>query len=107
MKGFPKHLNTKEDYYYIKAKFPAEQWKPYWQRLLDERYRWMDDHEIPSPAQGITDETHRVEERHSSNPETGEDVTVYVQQEYKQNPGSDFWRLDFTEEEVRKALEEN
>jgi len=104
MKGFPKHLNTKEDYYYIKAKFPAEQWKPYWQRLLDERYRWMDDHEIPRPAQGIIDETHRVEERHSTDPQTGEEVITWMQIEYKKNPGSDFWRMEFTLEEVEAAL---
>lgn len=30
MVGFPKHLNTKEDYMYIKENFPTEQWKPYW-----------------------------------------------------------------------------
>ncbi len=63
MKGFPKHLNSKFDYYYIKDNFPALKWKPYWQRLLDERFRWMDDHEIPNPEASIVDETHRIEER--------------------------------------------
>ena len=107
MKGFPKHLNSKFDYYYIKDNFPASKWKPYWQLLLDDRFRWMDDHELEDPSEGIIDETHRIEERTSTNPETGEEVTIYIQQEYKKNPGSDFWRLGFTEEEVREALEEN
>ncbi len=104
MKGFPKHLNSKEDYEYIKDNFPAEEWRPYWQSLLDERYRWMDDHTIAGPEEGITDDTHRVSSYTTTDQETGEEITVYVQQEYKQNPGSDFWRLGFTVEEVEEAL---
>jgi len=104
MKGFPKHLNSKFDYYYIKDNFPESKWKPYWQLLLDDRFRWMDDHELEDPSEGIVDETHRIEERTSTNPETGEEVTVYIQQEYKKNPGSNFWRMGFTLEEVEEAL---
>lgn len=106
MKGFPKHLNSKFDYYYIKQNFPALKWKPYWQRLLDERYRWMDDHELTDPAQGIIDDTHRVEERHSVDQSTGEEITTWMQVVYKENPGSDFWRMNFTVEEVERALED-
>ena len=104
MKGFPKHLNSKYDYEYIKDNFPDEQWRPYWQALLEERFRWMDDHEIPSPEAGIVDDTHKVEERHTTDPETGADVTTYMQLVYKENPGSDFWRLGFTVEGVEAAL---
>ena len=107
MKGFPKHLNSKFDYYYIKENFPASKWKPYWQRLLDDRYRWMDDHELEDPSEGITDETHKVEERRTTDQSTGEEIVTWMQLEYKQNPGSDFWRMGFTVEEVEKALEEN
>lgn len=106
MKGFPKHLNSKFDYEYIRKNFPASKWRTYWQALLDERYRWMDDHEIAKPEDGITDETHRIETRTVTNQATGEEIVVYMQMEYKQNPGSDFWRMGFTVEEVVKALQE-
>ena len=106
MKGFPKHLNSKDDYNDIKNNCEPSKWRPLWQALLDERYRWMDDHVISGPEEGITDETHRVSSYTSTNPESGEEVTVYVQQEYKRNPGSDFWRLGFTLEEVTNALNE-
>lgn len=106
MKGFPKHLNSKADYYYIKDNFPEKKWRPYWQALLDERFRWMDDHVISGSDEGITDETHRVSSYTTTDTTTGEEVTVYVQQEYKKNPGSDFWRMGFTVEEVEKAMNE-
>ena len=64
----------------------------------------MDDHTISGPDEGITDETHRVSSYTTTDTTTGEEVTVYVQQEYKQNPGSDFWRMGFTVEEVEEAL---
>ena len=35
MRGYPKNLNTKKDYEYVRANFPAEEWKPDWQKLLD------------------------------------------------------------------------
>ncbi len=104
MKGFPKHLNSKFDYYYIKENFPEAKWRPKWQALLDERFRWMDDHELEDPAEGITDDTHRVTSYTTIDQETQEEKTVYIQQEYKANPGSDFWRLAFTVEEVEEAL---
>lgn len=106
MKGFPKHLNSKFDYYYIKENFPAKKWKPKWQQLLDERYRWTDTGTLEKEEDGIVDETHRVSSYTTTNQETGEEVTVWVQQEYKANPVADFWTMNFTEEEVLKALQE-
>ena len=106
MKGFPKHLNSQFDYYYIKENFPAKKWKPKWQQLLDERYRWLDTGNLESEEKGVVDTTHRVSSYTTTDQETGEEKTVYVQQEYMKNPGSDFWRLNFTEEEVLKALQE-
>ena len=106
MKGFPKHLNSKYDYYYIKENFPAKKWKPKWQLLLDERYRWLDTGTLEKEEDGIVDDTHRVSSYTTTDTETGEEKTVYVQQEYTKNPGADFWRMHFTEEEVLKALAE-
>lgn len=104
MKSFPKHLNSKEDYYYIKDNFPEKKWRPKWEALLKERYRWMDDHVIASEDEGITDETHRVSSYTTKDTTTGEEITVYVQQEYKKYEAAPFWRLHFTEEEVYAVL---
>lgn len=106
MKGFPKHLNSKEDYYYIKENFPAKKWRPKWQALLDERYRWRDTGELASPEEWVVDDTHRVETRVERDTESGEDVTKYYQQELQQNATADFWQFNFTEEEVLAALAE-
>ena len=104
MKGFPKHLNSKNDYIYISEHFPEEQWKPYWQDLLTERFRWITTGTLKKKSDGVTDDTHKVETLKEINPESNEEVTVYVQQEYKENPSSNFWRLGFTLEEVQEKL---
>lgn len=41
MRGFPRNLNTKEDYQYIRDNFPREQWVPHWQALLDTCKDWF------------------------------------------------------------------
>ena len=41
MVGFPTALNTKADYEYVRANFPAEQWQPVYQDLLDTMYDWF------------------------------------------------------------------
>lgn len=106
MKGFPKHLNSKYDYCYIKENFPTKKWKPKWQQLLDERYRWIATGTLESESDGIVDDTHRVSSYTTTDTETGEEKIVYEQQEYMENPAADFWRMHFTEEEVLKALAE-
>ena len=52
MKGFPKHLNTKADYEYIRRAFPESQWKPCWQALLDSAYDWFTVFELESKEIG-------------------------------------------------------
>ena len=99
MRGFPKHLNSKADYEYIKANFPAEQWKPCWQELLDNKYQWFSTGNV-AKGDGVTDITHKVE---VSKDLDGTDV--YTQYEYKENPMCDMNRLGFTEDEVKAALQ--
>ena len=98
MNGFPKHLNSKADYEYIKANFPAEQWKPCWQELLGNKYQWFSTGNIDN-GKGVTDATHKVV---TSKDIDGNDV--YTQYEYKENPLCDMNRLGFTDDEIKAAL---
>ena len=60
MKGFPKHLNSKQDYIYIRENFPDEQWKPVWQGLLGGQKNWFCVGKLDSKEAGITDSTHKI-----------------------------------------------
>jgi hypothetical protein len=103
MRGFPKYLNTKTDYEYVKATFPPEQWRPRFQALLDERFAWLPVGPLADGQPGVEDETHRV----LVNPaETGQNVPVRVQEEYREDPNATIFRLGFTVEEVTQILEE-
>lgn len=99
MKGFPKTLSTKADYEYVKENFPEEQWKPAWQRLLDERKNWFPIGEVESMEAGMTDELHKVEE--SSDYEGN---TIYTQYKLQTDPNCTLKRLGFTVKEVEQAL---
>lgn len=99
MKGFPKTLNTKEDYEYIRANFPKEEWVPSWQRLLDERQNWFPTGYLDSKEAGATDELHKVSE------EMQYDGTVkYVQLELQTDSGCRLKQLGFTVDYVEKAI---
>lgn len=96
MRGFPKHLNSKEDYEFIKAHFPKEQWKPAFELLLKSRKEWFN---LGETTEGVNDETHKVVE----DKENGKKY----QFELKDNPSCTMYRIGYTEEEVKKILEEN
>lgn len=101
MKGFPNTLSSKEDYEYIRANFPAEQWKPHWQDLLDSRMDWFWVENLPVGKEGIVDDTHKVE----VSEKIGEDEeTVYMQYELLENPMAKIFRIGFTVAEVEEAL---
>ena len=99
MRGFPKHLNSKADYEYIRSNFDESQWKPCWQELLDNKYQWFSTGNVEKGG-GTTDATHKVI---TSKDMDGNDV--YTQYEYRENPLCDMNRLGFTEEEVKAALQ--
>lgn len=100
MKGFPKHLNTREDYEYIKANFPEEKWKPEYQLLLDSEYAWFFVQTLDSEDAGVTDATHKVVTEEKMD---GEGV-IYQQYEYRVNPTCKLLRLGFTHDEVAAAI---
>jgi hypothetical protein len=103
MKGKPHRLNSKADYYYIKENFERDYWRPLWENMFEIRMIWQPTDLLPTPEDGIEDETHRVV-THEPSEEGG--TPTYQQEEYILNPLSDFVRMGFTEEEVLQALSE-
>ena len=91
MRGFPKHLNSKQDYLNCLSDYPAET-KVELQRLLDSRFVWQDTAIIEN--EGITDDTHRVIET-----EDGK-----IQQELVEDINAEIFRLGFTVEEVEELI---
>ena len=101
MHGYPKWLNTKEDYIYVADHFDYAQWSPDWQALLDDLYQWQYVKDLASREEGIEDATHRVEEV-----EDADGAVIYQQWEYKKDDHARLYQLGFTEEEVRNKLNE-
>jgi hypothetical protein len=76
MVGFPSHLNTKEDYEYIRAHFDKAAWGPCFQRLLDTTKDWF----------------------------FVSDLADRAQYELRTNPTCELIRLGYTEDEVKAIL---
>ena len=103
MKGFPRHLNTKDDYQFVTANFPPDQWRPRVQALIDERFSWLPAGALAEGVPGLEDETHRVVEMRD---DTGQHVIERVQEEYREDPNAVIFRLGFTVDEVTALLAE-
>ena len=97
MVGYPKFLNTKEDYEFVRANFPKEQWESDFKALLNERYEWFNLGEIE--GEGVTDDTHKVVED-----KRDDETVVRYQYEYKVNENARIYRLGYTVEEVEAIL---
>lgn len=102
MQGYPKHLNTKADYLYVKEHFSKEMWEKDWQALLDSRKNWFFVKDLADKASGIEDDTHKIVENKSMG--DGEEKITYAQYEFKEDENATIYRLGFTVEEVEAAL---
>lgn len=100
MVGFPKKLNSKFDYEFIRENFPREQWQEAFQALLNDRMQWYNVGKLESPDKGITDATHKVIE----NPDQGDQQTEYYQYELREDPDCQLYRLGFMVDEVTEIL---
>lgn len=101
MEGFPKHLNSKEDYLYIKDNFPPSLWRPVWKNMYDNRNSWQLEGVLEKEEEGIVDDTHKVEAVcKDSTLEKEEQTFTYYQYEFRADPASDFHKFGFTESEV-------
>lgn len=99
MRGFPKRLNTKFDYLYIRENFSADKWAPAWRALLSENKNWFFTGKVKNESDGLSDSNHRVEAGKSVDGET-----EYYQYEYMVDPSSDMVKMGFTEDEINDAL---
>ena len=108
MKGFPKYLNTKSDYIYIKENFPKEEWFPVWVGLLKNHQEWFATGALENKSAGVEDATHRIREdiTPAMMSADGKEKVSYTQEELRDNPAHPFFALGFTQEEVEEALAE-
>lgn len=99
MKDYPKHLNTKADYLYVKDNFPKSMWEQDFQNLLDTQYDWVITSELNSKEDGIEDDTHKIIEMQ----EMQSDIKYY-QSELKDIETAPIHQMNFTVKEVKKIL---
>ena len=98
MRGYPKTLNSKEDYLYVKEHFTKEEWSADWQALLDTMKDYFFVRFLETSEVAPTGENFKVVEPAKE----GELRALY---ELRVNPTCKLYRLDFTEEEVKAALQ--
>ena len=93
MQGFPKYLNTKQDYLNCLQDFPEETKKEL-QNLIDSRYSWTITKVLAESDAGVTDNTHKVIENNGEK----------LQYEYVEDNNAKIFRLDFTVNEVKDLI---
>jgi len=101
MRGFPKNLNTKADYLYVKENFPAEQWKPALQALLDSCKDWFFVKTLEEGEEAPISENYKVVEVEAQG---GHEAHSDLY-ELKCYETCKMKRLGFTEDEIREALD--
>lgn len=99
MRGFPKHLNTREDYEYVAERYPVEARTQY-QALLNNRKTWLPVGSLKTGEKGVESKNLRMVEMCD---ELGKTVDR-VQEEYKDDPNALIARLGFTVKEVERAV---
>ncbi|WP_302361414.1 hypothetical protein [uncultured Megasphaera sp.] len=95
MVGYPKNLNTRADYEFVRANFSKEDFRQDFQNLLDTMGDWFNVGKLSSGEQGKTDKTHKVVKDESGDS---------YQYEFKVNPNCRMFQLGYTEEYVKKIL---
>lgn len=101
MRGIPRHLNTRDDYLYIRDELPVDQWRPRFQDLLDKRFAWLATGPLAEGDVGIEDDTHRVVEH------VDEQGQVYerIQEVLSEDPNAPLFRLGFSVAEVGGVID--
>ena len=98
MRGYPKFLNTKEDYLYVIKNFSKNEWEKDIKALLDNMEDWFFLKKLNKKEDGIENERFKIIE--SENAETKE--KEYNQYELKSTGYIE--RLGFTKEELEYYL---
>lgn len=96
MRNYPKALNTRTDYEYVRRHFNKDLWKKDFETLLETQYDWFFDRVLSD------DETEESGffQKVITDPQTGE-RTLYV---WKENPNCKLLQLGYTAEEVTEIL---
>ena len=99
MEGYPKHLNSKQDYYYVVEHFAREQWENDWEALREDTKVWINIGVINSGEEGIINDTHKVYTQvEEDNTETRYQYALV------DNENSLMKQLGITEEEINAVL---
>lgn len=100
MRGFPKSLNSKEDYQYVRENFSDDEWRPVWQALLDTANDWFFVKELVDDETAPEGENFKVVESEK----TGTEEKIRSVYELRENPTCKLLQLGFTKAEVEAAL---
>ena len=99
MKGYPKHLNSKQDYYYVVEHFAREHWEKDWEALRQDAKVWINIGVIKDGDDGIVNDAHKVHTQvEKDNTETRYQYALV------DNDHSLMKRLGITEEEINAVL---
>lgn len=109
MVGFPKNLNTKYDFDYVREHLDElggdtakEKLKAEYQALIDGSTCWYTGEEVASVEAGVTDDTHKVVTETEG---VGDDAkTKYVQMVLKTNEDAKIFRLGYSVAEVENLI---
>lgn len=98
MKGYPRHINTKDDLITAMEINPVRA-KVWIQSAINHREGWYVTASLDAESDGVTDDTHRVVDQ--GNKDRGSD---WYQQEWGPLPGNRLDRIGLTVEEAEAML---
>lgn len=98
MKGYPKHINTKEDIYNA-MEIDAQRTKLLLRTAIDSREGWHVTAHLDSEAEGVTDDTHRVVDKSDE-----ESTADWYQEEWGPLPGNLLDRIGMTVAEAEELI---
>jgi len=97
VRGYPKFLNSKADYEYVKGHFPKYKWLPDFEKLIDDNKKWMKEDQLIKKEDGVIDKESKVIEEENENKEK-----VYCQYKFKEDPNCKINRLGMDIVEIEK-----
>ena len=100
MIGFPKHLNSKFDYEYVKDNFPRQEWEHLYKGMLDEEKAWFCVKKLDPNESGYNDTDRKVIEFLNNEGE----IERY-QYEFLNDPNSTMALIGYNKEEIINILE--
>ena len=102
MKGYPKFLNTKADYEFVRQNFEKAEWQGSFEELLATVKDWFFVKDLAAGEIGQSDETHKIIVEPADQSADGK--THNYQYELKVNPKCKLLSIGYTVEEVEAIL---